>query len=934
MDGYLAKKGHIIPTWHLRYFCFDAIAKTLTYYNGAKSAAQRSSARDELTVTSVCDVPDRPGARMNRFDIMGFNHNKGNVVLSVNADSQLDKQRWIEAISAVVGQTDVVQHPRYQEFLHATGTHKESVAAADSRAGTTYSDVKCLGLRMVAVTVLAARGVMTHRNFEVCEELRALLRIAEASKDERQCREIRRALHRYERHSLARDARAPRMHCIIVPLTVTGDEIETEKRETRTSAELEWPNERFNLGYRTALESACVVLIKIKADDGKVDCGCVHIPLQPLLHPASPQYLAEATTQVHALEARKAMRGVQGELHVQLTPVVAPSVEKLKAVADAMIGGLDIRDRSIFLKLHRNCFLGQDAVAFLRSNSPVAGVSFVSDDDVLMFGHYMLQHKLFASVAPKGAPFANTYNFYRFCRHEPLPLGSDDGATAAVAAAAVPRSAATATVASPRSAATAAAVGVRRDFTMAAHVPAIAVQQQSSMSIDEFEVIKLLGTGAFGKVVLVRHTRTQQVFATKVLDKISMSPSDQVHTWTERTVLNKVVHPFIATLEFAFQSPTKLFMGMEFFSGGDLHTHIFNRARTTQQSHRRGLSVETTRFYAAEITSGIAHLHSLGVIYRDLKGENVMIARDGHIKLVDFGLAKLHVESREALSCVGTPIFVAPEVLASSKTKCGYGKACDWWTLGILIFSMLVGRPPFLGRTKQQLFWNIQNAALRLPDEMDDSAQGILRGLLERNPDWRFGTRGEVPRDIMEHEFFGAIDWDKLVAKELPPPWVPEPDRFYVDEQMQRDEDLDSICHTDVAAAVPRESDVFRGFSFVGDSVSGSNYEENMSGGALAGGSGVDASVGPSDSGRQEACGAGDSGLNITDGDAVDALAGAFANAGSTRDSFDISGEYEVLCEAHFSPKPLVTPAQEQKAALCGGRTSAESKAYSEAHSL
>jgi serine/threonine protein kinase len=336
-------------------------------------------------------------------------------------------------------------------------------------------------------------------------------------------------------------------------------------------------------------------------------------------------------------------------------------------------------------------------------------------------------------------------------------------------------------------------------------------------------VIKLLGTGAFGKVVLARHLATGNTFAIKVLDKKSMSEGDKINTWSERTVLNKVAHPFIAHLEFAFQSPTKLFMGMEFFAGGDLHHHIHHG-----RPGRRGLVAERARFYAAEVVAAIAHMHSLKVIYRDLKGENVMIDVAGHVKLVDFGLAKLQAATpRAAHSLVGSPFYVAPEVLESFQTKRGYGKACDWWSLGILIFEMLMGSTPFeAGSSRQQLYWNIAHAELRLPTSMDASCQDLLRGLLRRDPNLRLGSWSEVPYDIMHHPYFAAVDWDRLIAKDLGDgadgglrvPWVPSPDASYVDREFAGVTRVDSLLKSKVTApsSLP---EAFEQFTFMGDNV-------------------------------------------------------------------------------------------------------------------
>jgi len=280
-------------------------------------------------------------------------------------------------------------------------------------------------------------------------------------------------------------------------------------------------------------------------------------------------------------------------------------------------------------------------------------------------------------------------------------------------------------------------------------------------------------------------------FAVKILRKLDMSSYTKHRTQLEREIMARVSHPFIATLEFAFQSDEKLYLGMEFFQGGDLFHHIAKARR-----HKRngpGIGLERARFYTAELVSALAHLHSMSIAYRDLKPSNVMLDGNGHVRLVDFGLCKQQVMSRrKARTFVGTRAYVAPEVIrmslkyapptASGSRPRGYGHACDWWSLGIILFEMLSGVTPFDAQTPRRTFHNILNVEPIFPSCIKRSARALLKGLLRKDPRWRLGCEGldrdldAKPVSIMEHEFFTSwegFDWELLDRKQIMPPWKP-----------------------------------------------------------------------------------------------------------------------------------------------------------------
>jgi len=196
---------------------------------------------------------------------------------------------------------------------------------------------------------------------------------------------------------------------------------------------------------------------------------------------------------------------------------------------------------------------------------------------------------------------------------------------------------------------------------------------------------------------------------------------------------------------------------MDYTNGGELFYHL-------QKEHK--FTPERVKFYCAEIVLGLEYLHNSGVIYRDLKPENILLTDDGHICMTDFGISKeglLADNDRTATFC-GTPEYLAPEVLEGK----GYTKAVDWWSFGTLMYEMLTGLPPFYSQDVQQMYFKIMHAKLELP-ELDVETKTILTGLLERDPAKRLADASL----IKANPYFHGLDWEKLLRKELPPPFVP-----------------------------------------------------------------------------------------------------------------------------------------------------------------
>ncbi|KAJ1935533.1 Serine/threonine-protein kinase, partial [Linderina pennispora] len=235
------------------------------------------------------------------------------------------------------------------------------------------------------------------------------------------------------------------------------------------------------------------------------------------------------------------------------------------------------------------------------------------------------------------------------------------------------------------------------------------------LSIDQFDLLKVIGKGSFGKVMQVRKLDTGRIYAMKILSKSKIVMRSEVaHTLAERNVLAKINHPFIVPLKFSFQTPEKLYLVLAFINGGELFHHLQREGRFDQ--HR-------SRFYAAELLSALDCLHSYNVIYRDLKPENILLDYSGHIALCDFGLCKLNMSDNETTNTFcGTPEYLAPELLQGR----GYTKTVDWWTFGVLLYEMMTGLPPFYDENVNEMYRRILEDELVFPDDMGNRAKSLL----------------------------------------------------------------------------------------------------------------------------------------------------------------------------------------------------------------
>eukprot|EP01138_Halocafeteria_seosinensis_P004344 gb/GECG01004444.1/.p1 GENE.gb/GECG01004444.1/~~gb/GECG01004444.1/.p1 ORF type:complete len:894 (+),score=138.76 gb/GECG01004444.1/:1-2682(+) len=287
--------------------------------------------------------------------------------------------------------------------------------------------------------------------------------------------------------------------------------------------------------------------------------------------------------------------------------------------------------------------------------------------------------------------------------------------------------------------------------------------ERPDIDFNDLEKLHILGIGTFGRVYMVRHTKSGALYALKVLRKAKvMKLKQQRNVVYEKAVMAAIRHPFLLHLYNTYMDDKRLYMLLELVQGGEL----FNYLDTVGL-----LDSESTKFYSGCVFAGIAHLHEKCIVYRDLKPENLLLDTKGYIRIVDFGFAK-HVPDRTYTLC-GTPDYFAPEMVLGN----GYRLAVDWWALGILIFEMLAGESPFADEDGDQMaiYRAILKGRYDWPDEVtDEQAKDLVSQLLQSDVVNRLGCRRKGPREIAEHPWFSTLNWRKLMSKELPAPWVPE----------------------------------------------------------------------------------------------------------------------------------------------------------------
>lgn len=341
---------------------------------------------------------------------------------------------------------------------------------------------------------------------------------------------------------------------------------------------------------------------------------------------------------------------------------------------------------------------------------------------------------------------------------------------------------------------------------------------QSKVDISHFDLLKVLGTGAYGKVFLVKKrcgVDEGKLYAMKVLKKASIVQKLKTaeHTRTERQVLEAVREcPFLVTLHYAFQTDSKLHLILDYVAGGELFTHLYQREHFYENE---------VRIYIAEIILALEQLHKLGIIYRDIKLENILLDAEGHIVLTDFGLSKEFCggESR-AYSFCGTIEYMAPEVVRSGSQ--GHDIAVDWWSVGVLTYELLTGASPFTvegeKNTQQEITKRIVRCSYPVPTEVSPEVQDFIKKLLVKDPRRRLGGGESDAEELKRHPFFQNLDWDAVARREVPAPFVPALEHA-ADTRNFADE-FTRMPPTDSPAHAPKHSDkLFLGYSYVAPSI-------------------------------------------------------------------------------------------------------------------
>ncbi|KAG8628310.1 hypothetical protein KVT40_004183 [Elsinoe batatas] len=326
------------------------------------------------------------------------------------------------------------------------------------------------------------------------------------------------------------------------------------------------------------------------------------------------------------------------------------------------------------------------------------------------------------------------------------------------------------------------------------------------VGLSDFEFLAVLGKGNFGKVMLAETKASRKLYAIKVLKKEFIIENDEVEsTRSEKRVFliaNRERHPFLLNLHACFQTETRIYFVMEYVSGGDLMLHI----------QRGQFGTKRAQFYAAEVCLALKYFHENGVVYRDLKLDNILLTLDGHIKIADYGLCKedMWYGSTTGTFC-GTPEFMAPEILLDKK----YGRAVDWWAFGVLIYQMLLQQSPFRGEDEDEIYDAILADEPLYPIHMPRDSVSILQKLLTREPELRLGSGPTDAQEIMSHAFFRNVNWDDIYHKRVPAPFAPsvqgKADTSNFDSEFTSMKPDLTPVHSVLTQAMQEE---FRGFSY------------------------------------------------------------------------------------------------------------------------
>ena len=345
-----------------------------------------------------------------------------------------------------------------------------------------------------------------------------------------------------------------------------------------------------------------------------------------------------------------------------------------------------------------------------------------------------------------------------------------------------------------------------------------AIRRDDKVGMIDFRVLAVLGKGNFGKVLLVKHKVSDKLYAMKVLSKeVVIRRNDVEHAKAERRILQKIRHPFIVQLHYAFQTGDKLYMVMDYVPGGDLYFHL--------RQHKR-FPEELVRLWMAQLVLAIEYLHRLGIVYRDLKPENILLDPDGHLRMTDFGLSKIQDGDGPLHTFCGTPYYVAPEMLSKRRQ---YTKSVDWWSLGILCHELLVGQPPFYSNNMTRVYEKIVHSEIKFPPSVPAPAQGLIMALLQRDPSKRLGAGPTGAAEVKAHPYFDTLDFHEVLQKRIEMPYKPSIESATstanFDSYFTNQRPADSTSAT--PAPAKGEANPFQDFSFAEKIERGNDLEDS-----------------------------------------------------------------------------------------------------------
>ncbi|CAH0726436.1 unnamed protein product, partial [Brenthis ino] len=282
----------------------------------------------------------------------------------------------------------------------------------------------------------------------------------------------------------------------------------------------------------------------------------------------------------------------------------------------------------------------------------------------------------------------------------------------------------------------------------------------SNITFTDLERVRTLGTGAFGRVILLRHANTHKFYAMKVLEKEKIVKMKQIdHTLYEKRILEAIRFPFTVSMEFSFKDNSYIYFIMPFVPGGEMFTHLRKMGKFEEP---------ISKFYASQVILALEYLHYLNLVYRDLKPENIMIDKNGYLKITDFGFCKV-LQGRTWTLC-GTPEYLAPELILSK----GYGFSVDWWSFGVLLYEMNAGYPPFYANEPMKTYEKIVSGKYRCPSSFNGDLRDLVRNTLQVDISKRFGVMRNGVMDFKNHRWFKGIEWEAILNCRFPPPYIPK----------------------------------------------------------------------------------------------------------------------------------------------------------------